>query len=333
MIKQIVRISFLVVALSGLVVAQDAPAVRVILKASAAAYSVGDPIPVELTVEPVDGRVMEFSEEFFANLKDKFVISNPRNQLVRSMSEFHYSISSPPKWLPTTKQRPYTLRFDLSELYPEPHDVQYPHDLGEPGTYRIRYKGEISLRIVKSPAVSWRGQIESSEMAISVAVPSEQESRQAADRLINPSTLETDKLRALNKAKYLNPDQRMAVFRHAVKSSNETIQVRALRLLGREQSSQTVEILKGALAANSPLVRSEAVASLGKNGSPEAVELIKEEARSRKERSYRAAVVVLGEIGDESALPILESIATTDQTDWVRERARESIEKIRRRNL
>jgi len=43
------------------------------------------------------------------------------------------------------------------------------------------------------------------------------------------------------------------------------------------------------------------------------------------------AVVVLGDIGNEVCIAVLEGIAETDEVDWVRKGAQESIDKIRLR--
>lgn len=78
-------------------------------------------------------------------------------------------------------------------------------------------------------------------------------------------------------------------------------------------------------------MRSEAIAALERYNTPEARKLLLEECEARKERSYRAAVVVLGVVGDESCIDILRKIAKTDEMEWVRERARESIKQIEER--
>ena len=39
----------------------------------------------------------------------------------------------------------------------------------------------------------------------------------------------------------------------------------------------------------------------------------------------------MGAVGDESCIDVLQEISKTDETEWVRERARESIKQIEER--
>lgn len=108
--------------------------------------------------------------------------------------------------------------------------------------------------------------------------------------------------------------------------------MKALRVFGAKVSAEGFKVISDVLGTeNDPLLRSEAIAALGRYNTPAARALILKECKARKERSYRAAVVVLGAVGDESCIDVLQEISKTDETEWVRERARESIKQIEER--
>ena len=105
-----------------------------------------------------------------------------------------------------------------------------------------------------------------------------------------------------------------------------------VRALAKLRTDTSYKILKKSLDdKHGPIVRAEIIAAIGSFNNSDAMAVMVTEIKARRERSYRAAVVMLGSIGDKSVVSLLEEVASTDETDWVRDRANESIEEIRKR--
>lgn len=309
--------------------AQDVP-INVSIKAEHARYTAGESIVVSLVVVPERNEVIEFREDFFVKLRDKFEVLNPRGEKLISTSEVIYRPASPYRWFEASKEKPYVYSIDLAKdvFIPSSHRP-FPTGLELVGSYSVRYLSHTAVRYPerKDDAV-WEGEARSNVLQLNIVAPTTQEFEEAIDTLSTQGASETEKIRAVKKIEHLSSGRKVDVYSTALKDQSKAVRTAAIRAIGDTKSQEAFLALKGRLDERDPFVRAEIIAAIGKFRSPEAISLLVDEVKSKHERSYRAAVVLLGDIGDETALPVLTEVAESDSTDWVRERARESIKKI-----
>lgn len=326
----------LVLVVTTSLVAEQAPPVELVLKTPQTAYAIGDPIPVSLLIRARDpSQTLEYRQDVIRNFYGNFTVIGPDGVKLRRLSDVDVRVSPNAEWMTVPNNGSSVKRADLTEIYSEPYCITEPHSMTATGVYQVSYSAEIAVRPVGVPNDLWVGPITSAILKIQVTKVDSGSLRLAYQTVSKKNTDKSLQLRALTKIQYSDAPLTTGdcdLLRRSFWNSDHDIKTKVLRVFGAKVSAEGFKAVADILAVeNDPLLRSEAIASLGRYNTPAARELILKECKARKERSYRAAVVVLGAVGDENCIDVLQEISKTDETEWVRERALESIKQIEER--
>lgn len=314
---------------------QQSP-VELILRTPRSSYVIGDPIPTSLIIQPANAsQSLEYREDIIRNFYGNFIVIGPGGLPLKRLSDETIRIPVDASWIMVSNTEATVRSVDITDIYTEPYDIPELHSFSIPGDYEITYSASTAIRLSGNPDILWSGQINSRPLKITVTEVDASSLNAAYLILSGGNNDRGARLRALNKVRYSSGQltaREVSLLRNALNDSDQEIKIKAIRTLGTKTSNESIKAISDILKYETdPFIRSEAIAALGHSNTPAARELVEKECTARKERSYRAAVVVLGSIGDETSINVLREIADTDMTEWVRERAMESIEKIEKR--
>lgn len=307
--------------------------VSITCKTEKDSYKFDESIVLKIVISSLNGLALEFEEMVFSHMKRKLVVKNPHGKFVNSRSEIIYRPHFPARWFNIDPDNVYIFTRDLQKYFPKDHYTNIIHTLYEEGTYQVFYESNVKVRLKDSKEKLWEGVIKSNILNIYIKAPSKADLAVAEQLLLDGNVSEKEKLRCLKVISNVKSASSLKPLLYALKDTSISVVIDAIWNLRQYKNRHEVhEGIKELLDINeNKFVRSEAIGFLGEIGTKEAIDLIKSECRSRKERSYRAAVVILGNVGDAESIAMLQEIADNDKTDWVRERARESIQKIKSR--
>ena len=300
-------------------------------------YVIGDPIPVTLQIRAKDtSRLLEYSDDAFRNFYSNLRVMRSDGVRLghRRIRDGHaYGEKG---WGTVATNGAVVKNFDLTEVYSDVTYFQRPHSLTATGEYGVvSHSEQMAIRYVGVTSNLWVGAVTSAPLAIKIIGVDSNSLQIARQVLSGEGTDRSVQLRALTKMQYsdgkLTTDD-LVLLRRLLRNPNVSFKNKVIRVLGVKASEDGFKIISNVLATEkNPFVRSEAIGALEGYNTLAARKLLLEECKSGKERSYRAAVMSLGEVGDESCIDVLQEIAKTDETEWVRERALESIKKIEER--
>jgi len=299
-------------------------------------YVIGDPIPVTLQIRAKDtSQVLEYSDDAFRNFLGNLKVIGPDGKLgYRDRRDGHAYDGK--GWITVATNGSAVQDIDLTEVYPLFRHFRHPHSLTATGEYSVVNCSEkMAIRHVGVPSNIWVGAVTSAPLTIKIIGVDSGALQVARQVLSKEKTEKAMQLRALTKMQY--SDSKLTaddydILRSVLANSHVTVKNGVINVVKARSSEEGFKIIYKILATEiDPSVRSEAIVALEGYNTPAARKLIMEECKSRKERSYRAAVMSLGEVGDESCIDVLQEIAKADETEWVRERAIESIKKIEER--
>lgn len=318
------------------VAAEQAPPIELVLRTPQTAYAIGDPIPVSLLIRARDpSQLLEYRQDAVRNFYGNFTVIGPEGMKLRRLSDVDVRVSPNAEWMTVSNNGSLVRSADLTEIYSEPYYIAEPHSMTATGVYQVSYSAEIAVRPVGVPNDLWVGPITSATLNVQIISVDSGSLRLAYQAVSEKGKDRSLQLRALTKIQYSDAPLTTGdydLLRRSLRNSDQEIKTKVIRVFGAKVSAEGFKAISGVLATeNDPLLRSEAIAALGRYNTPAARKLILDECKARKERSYRAAVVVLGAVGDESCIDVLQEIAKTDETEWVRERALESIKQIEER--
>jgi hypothetical protein len=308
------------------------PPVELTLTTPQTSYVLGDRIPVSLIIRPVaSSATLEYRQDLIGDFAGNFTVTGPSGAKLRRLSDstIHVSVDA---WVVITNGGSIVKSADLTDIYGEPYEIPAPHSFNATGVYEVTYEAVTAVRVPGGSDGRWEGRLRSQPLTIALVEPDQPALDAAYGAVAAESTNKLARLRALDRIRFsktsLSP-QEVNLLSKVFSGTDQETKIRVIRALGAKTSMKCVEAIADILRTEmDPYVRSEAMAALGHSETAEARRLVLEECQSRRERSYRAAVVVLGWIGDNSCTNALHQIAVTDDTDWVRERATESIGKI-----
>jgi hypothetical protein len=300
-------------------------------------YVIGDPIPVTLLIRAKDtSQVLEYRDDAFRNFYSNLRVMRSDGVIIGNMRIKDGHAYRGQGWVTVATNGSAVKDIDLTEVYSDVTSFQRPCSLTVTGAYSVvSHSEQMAIRAVNVPSNLWVGAVMSAPLIIKILDVDSGSLQNARQVLSEGGADKSQQLRALTKMQYsgarLTADD-YDLLRKLLKNPDGLFKINVICVLGVKTSEEGFKIICDVLATEEgPMVRSYAVVALERYNTPEALQLILEECKSRRERSYRAALPVLGKVGDESCIDVLQEIAKTDETDWVRERALESIKKIEAR--
>jgi len=326
-------------------------------------YVIGDPIPVTLQIRARDtSHVLEYSDDAFRNFYSNLRVMRSDGVRLghRRIRDGHaYGEKG---WGAVETNGSVVKSFDLTEVYSDVTIFQRPHSLTDAGAYSVvSHSEQMAIRAVGTLSNLWVGAVTSAPLTIKILDVDSDSLKGARQVLSNKSSDKSAQLRALIKMQYSTEKFTKGDFdllRSVLGTPDVSLKNKVIRVLGVKASDEGFKIISDVLATEkNPSIRWEAILALKHYDTPAARKLILEECKERLEayrgtvftsgevgdesghdilqeiakNAYRAAVITLGEVGDESCIDVLQEIAKADETEWVRERAIESIKKIEER--
>ena len=301
-------------------------------------HEIGDRIPVDVTLL-VDNLKCSGDLEFKIGGKKRldFNVTGPDGRRLRPLSDKRISVLSENQWITLTNRLTRVAEVDLAEIYCEPYVSRTPHDFNVTGMYHITCSIDVSVRARNAAGAMSQRRMSSKEYPLEI-LPVTSNSLEKSWSIIENGEYSnpTEVICALVKIQYapkeLSHDDISKLKAVYNKTISEAVKTHVLRLIGARGPTGGVDLIANILLTEkSPFVRSEAIGALIGYDSEKARKVLVEEVTSRRERSYRAAIVVLGHLGREDCIDALNEVAKTDEVDWVRARANESIMQIRAR--
>lgn len=301
-------------------------------------YEIGDCIPACVTLLSDDLKCKgDFEFKIDENKGVNLSVINPSGRCLRRLSDKKISVLTGNRWIASTNRVTKVAEVDLAEVYSEPYVSQVPHDFSVTGVYHIICSIDVSVRARNATGVVSQRQISSVEYPLRI-VPVSGTSMERSWRQIenNGRSNAKEVISALVKiksdSKELEHNDISKLKNMYNRTVSETVKTYVLRLIGARKPTGGVDLVENVLLSeNNPLLRSEAMCALLGYDCEKSLKLLVEEVKSRRERSYRAAIVVLGCLGKEDCIDVLNEVVKTDEIDWVRVRANESIMQIRAR--
>jgi hypothetical protein len=332
------RLQFLVIALGFSVLAeQQKPPVQLFLSTPHPAYAVGDPIPVSLSIRPTDASpALEYREDIDRNFDANFSVLSPVGVKLKRLSDTNSRVGGSVSWGPLPQDKTLLIKTgDLAQIYSEPYYIQESHSFTVPGEYNIYYSALVVVRRAGTNTILWENLVTTQPLTIKITEVDSDLLNLAYIQLSDDKTPLPAVLGALSKVRYSKGspnNEQFKILQRIFTGGNQDIKTAIIRTLSEHPCEESFKIIEQILMTEkNPMIRSEAIAALGMFKGDKVIQLVKDECHGRKERSYRAAVVILGNIGDDSCIDILREISSSDETEWVRQRAKESIEKIKKR--
>lgn len=315
--------------------AQTSP-VELFLSSPSSVYKIGEDIPITLSIRSKHPSAnLEFRQDVIQNMTANFIITDPEGNTLQRLSEdAHYKIpAEDAPWIALKDNGTIIKTINITDVYTEPYDIDIPHTISKPGQYRILYKASVAIRADNNPVTLWQGPIQTAPINITIREVDEASLREARQILSGKNQNgKKEELQALNRMRYSTsqmPPSDYELLQAVLDKSDQEVKMYVFRILGAKHNDQSFGVILHALRSETnPYVRAEAIGALRHFKSPAALHLVMDECKTRRERSYRAAIVVLGSIGDKTAIPILQEIADTDDTEWVRVRAMDIIKQI-----
>jgi hypothetical protein len=316
------------------VVAEPTCPVEFILSTPQAAYAIGDPIPVTLKIRSKDSsQVLEYRDDAFRSFYSGLRVIGPDGVILSHKRRRDGHAADGKGWVTVATNGSAVKDIDLTEVYSDITSFPNPHSLTATGAYSVVSHGrEIAIRRVGMLSNLWVGAVTSAPLTIKI-VGVDNVSLEAARQVLSEKGADRSlQLRAMTKMQYSDVTLTkgdLDRLRSLLGDSDASFKCKVICVLGAKASEGGFKVISDVFAAEkNPFVRSEIMGALGRYNTPAARKLLLDECKSRKDRSYIAALQVLGEAGDESCIDVLQEIAKVDETEWVRERAVESIKKI-----
>lgn len=301
-------------------------------------HEIGDRIPVGVTLL-VDDLKCRGDFEFKIGGKKglNFNVNGPDGRRLRRLSDKRICTLSENKWITLTNRLTKVAEVDLAEIYCEPYVSRTPHDFNVTGIYHIACSIDVSVRARNATGAMSQRRISSKEYPLKI-LPVTGDSLERSWSIIengehsNPKDVICALVKIQCALKELSHDDISKLKVVYNKPISEAVKTRVLRLIGAKRPMGGVDLVANMLLTEeNPFLRSEAMEALIGYDSEKSRKLLVEEVMSRRERSYRAAIVVLGYLGREDCIDVLKEVVKTDEVDWVRVRANESIMQIRAR--
>ncbi|MBM3120357.1 MAG: hypothetical protein FJ006_12590 [Chloroflexi bacterium] len=298
-------------------------------------YVIGDPIPVTLQIGAKDtSQVLEYKEDtfniFYGNLH---VMRSDGITLSRSGRSDGRPLFSD-RWVALATNGAAVRNTDLTEVYVDRWESSRPQSLTVTGLYSVSYIKQISVRPVGFPSNLWVGAVTSAPLTIKILDVDSDSLKGARQVLSNISSDTSARLRALIKMQYSTEKLTKGdvdLLRNMLETADVSLKRKVIRVLGVKASDEGFNIISGVLATElNSSIRGEALLALKHYDTLAARQLLLDECKCRKP-CYMGAALIMGEVGDESCIDVLQEIAKTDETEWIRKRAIESIKKIEER--
>lgn len=325
-----------VVLISLQAISAAANSVNVVLSVNGS-HEIGDRIPacVTLLVDDLKGKGdLEFKID--ENKGVDFSVTDPRGNRLRRLSDKKISVLTGNQWIVSTNRMTKIAEVDLTEIYCAPYVSQTPHDFNATGVYHITCSLNVSVRARNATGVMAQRRISSKEYPLRI-FPATSNSLEKSWCVVENCEHSTAK-EAISALVKIQSDPKelahndMAKLKVMYNKTFPEVKTYILRLIGAKKPTGGIDFVENVLLSEkNPFLRSEAMGALLGYDCEQSRKLLVEEVKSRRERSYRAAIVVLGYLGNEDCVDILKEVVKTDEIDWVRARANESIMQIRAR--
>lgn len=300
-------------------------------------HEIGDPIPACVTLLVDDLKCKgDFELKIDENKGVDLSVTDPCGRRLMRLSDKKISVLTENQWIASKNRTIKVAEVDLTEIFSKPYVTQLPHDFTVAGVYHITCSVDLSLRTRNTAEVISQRRISSKEYPLRilpVTSSSLEKSWNVVENYEHSNAKEViialTKIQSCPKELANNALIRLNVlYNKAIPEVKTCI----LRLIGAKKPTGGVDFLeKALLLEENPFLRSEVMGSMLGYDCEKSRKLLVEEVKSKRERSYRAAIVVLGYLGNEDCIDVLQEVVNTDEIDWVRDRANESIMKIRAR--
>jgi hypothetical protein len=290
----------------------------------------GDPIVLRYSIQTDDGRTHSLRKYSITAHPRDFDIRNEHGKRLRSTTEIFPSRQARKEIVNLAPGESLTYDVNLRDWFdPLGRAGTGVPTLYEPGLYSVHMGLTVDVLKAQTENGDFCEVETESKVAFRVKDPGQKQREHWWVKFKRSEDKERIKLAMLLKeTMQADWDPRLARFLDDDVDTVRMIGIAGVRRLRREEHApRLVEILRN---DQNSAVRSFAAHALGVLAVTKSVPALVKVVESRQDRSYRAAIRALGKIGDPRAIPVLENVAKEDPVEWVRDAARQAIQKIRK---